>query len=98
VKFEGECPVAWMENSPGGKGDFEGDEGLLDALNLTLCATVGGTARNADPTLVIHQPWQAMPAEGVRKGGFNAIWSEKGASYLEISGASTDAGLKATTS
>lgn len=99
VEFDGPCPVAWVQNQRrkdrhDGLGDYEGQEGMLDALNLTMCATVGGTAINADPTLVLHM--EKRGDGSVAKGGRNVIWSEKGAEYLEISGSATEAGLKTT--
>lgn len=98
-RFDGPCPVAWIQNEKvkgriDGRGDYEGQEGMLDALNWTLGSTVGGTAVNADPTLVMHM--NKVGNGEVAKGGFNVIWSEKGASYLEISGTATEAGLKTT--
>jgi len=99
VTFDGPCPVTWVQNGRrkdrhDGLGDYEGQEGMLDALNLTMCATIGGTAINADPTLVLHM--EKRGDGSVAKGGHNVIWSEKGADYLEISGSSTEAGLKTT--
>lgn len=96
-----DCPVVWWRNEKreghDGRGDYEGQEGMLDQLNQALCATAGGTIRNADPTLVLGLDPTANNGEPVRKGGYNAIYAgPHGADYLEISGTSTEAGLKTT--
>lgn len=104
VVVDGVCPVVWILNerkdgSLDGRGDFEGQEGMLDALNFALCATSGGTARNADPTLVLGLPPEKNSGEPIRKGGHNVIFAGDGAGgtkYLEISGSSTTAGLDVT--
>jgi hypothetical protein len=95
-----ECPLAWFANvlsldSPTvSRGDYEGEEGLIDSLNITLNATINGVAINADPTLCIDLP-EGHPATGseVKKGGYNTIFGR--ASYLEISGSSVGAGMGA---
>lgn len=88
------CPVVVIENTPSivtgqARADYEGSEGMIDALNITLCATVNGTAINADPTLCIVGAQD--PGGVVKKGGFNTIFAD--AKYLEISGSSVTAGM-----
>jgi hypothetical protein len=94
-----ECQVVWMVNKhalddSSGKGDFEGMEGLIDDLIISLNGTVTGTAQNADPTMMVDLPPGAMQPNTVRKGGSNVIFGKAG--YLEISGSSTTAGIAVT--
>lgn len=94
----GFCPVYWVQNLPDpddwdGDSDFEGMCDNFDGLNQLLSATSKGTVANVDPTLVIHMQPQ-MNTGRVRKGSENAIFSEKGAQYLELSGSSVEAALK----
>lgn len=99
-KYE-RVPIACMINAQKitdaiGKGDYQGNEGMIDDLNLVLCATTNGVALNADPTLCVNPPNGAIGNDGkpVRKGGFNTIFGD--AKYVEISGSSVAAGLSTT--
>lgn len=96
-----ECPVVWITNSAAregldGESDFEGLEGLLDSTNYAFSSAVGGTVRNADPTLVMHLNAENNRGAPIRKGGYNVLWSENGASYLEVSGSAAAAALSVT--
>ncbi len=93
----GFCPFYWVQNLPDcdatdGDSDFEGMCDVLDEINTLLSATTKGTVANVDPTLVIHSDPQKNTGT-VRKGSENAIYSEKGAKYLELTGESLKAGL-----
>lgn len=86
----GFCPVYWIQNRPcsseyDGEGDYEGLEGTLDQINRLTSATTKGTTANVDPTLVVHADPSTNTGQ-VKKGSENAIFSEKGAEYLELKG------------
>lgn len=88
----GECPVYWIQNLPDsdqedGISDFAGLLDNFDEINRLLSATTKGTVANVDPTLVIHADPSANNGT-IRKGSENAIYSEKGAEYLELNGTS----------
>jgi hypothetical protein len=88
----GECPVYWIQNLPDsdqedGISDFAGLLDDFDEMNRLLSATTKGTIANVDPTLVVHADPSANNGT-IKKGSENAIFSEKGAKYLELSGTS----------
>jgi len=93
-----ECPLVWIDNADpedsdaSGEADFEGAETLVDEANLILSATSGGTARNADPTLVVKED-PSLNTGKTRKGGHNTIWSRGGAEYLQLKADGVKAGL-----
>jgi len=94
----GYCPVYWIQNLPDsssadGVSDFEAQEDDCDAIDVQLSATHKGTVANVDPTLVIHD--SQMNNEGViHKGSEHAIYSEKGAAYLELAGTAIEASVR----
>ena len=93
----GVCPVVWIQNrpdaeDPDGEGDYEGTEPNMDELNQLLSGASSGVKANNDPTLVVKMS-PKMNDGSLRKGSGNAIFSEGGAEYLEISGASAAATL-----
>jgi hypothetical protein len=93
------CPVYWIQNYSDsddidGIGDYiDGSHSNFDQIDELLSATVKGTKANVDPTLVIHA--SKSENQGVlRKGSENAIFSEKGATYLELVGSSIETALR----
>lgn len=93
------CPVYWIQNNPDsddidGIGDYiDGSHTNFDEIDKLLSATTKGTTANVDPTLVVHAN-QSENKGVLRKGSENAIYSEKGASYLELTGTSIETALK----
>ena len=88
----GECPVYWIQNLPDsdnedGTSDYAGLEPNFDEINRLMSSTSKGTIANVDPTLVVKAD-PATNGGSIRKGSENAIYSEKGAEYLELSGTS----------
>lgn len=86
----GFCPFYWVQNLPDstevdGEGDYEPFTDLLDRINALASSTNEGTIANIVPTLVIHDLPTANEGT-VRKGREQAIYAEKGASYLELKG------------
>jgi hypothetical protein len=95
----GFCPFFWWQNNPrsdddDGYGDYEGQESTLDEINQILSGNARGTKANQDPTPVIHEDPVVYGQSTVQKGSGHAIVAKGGASYLEISGASVEAGIK----
>lgn len=74
-----------------GESDVVGCYGIADSLPRVLSQNVKGQLHNGDPTLVIREPRAKNPGM-IRKGSENALWTEGGADYLEISGQSLKAG------
>jgi|GEM_PF-1256299 len=94
----GFTPFYWIQNEPDstepdGFCDYEGLCGNFDELNQLFSAASKGTKANCDPTLVIHMD-PSMNGGSVRKGSDAAIYSEKGAKYLELSGTAVEAAMK----
>lgn len=94
----GEAPIYWTQNMP----DSETEDGLsaydglldtFDSMNTLLSATMKGTIANVDPTLVIHAD-PGQNAGPLRKGSENAIYSEKGAEYLEVAGTAVSTAME----
>ena len=91
----GFCPFYWTQNLPvsgvaDGESDYEGLEDNFDELDILLSVTTKGVKLNTDPTLVVHD--NPNNNDGlVRKGSDFAIYSEKGAKYLELAGTSIQA-------
>lgn len=93
----GRCPVIWVQNihdseNADGEGDYEGLEPNLDEINQLLSSGSAGVKANNDPTLVVHAP-PKQNTGALKKGSENAIFSEGGASYLELSGTASAATL-----
>jgi len=93
----GDCPCVWIQNGkdedPDGCPDLSDDSREnSENLDRLLSATLKGTIANVDPTLVIHMDPATNPGT-VRKGSDNAIFSQQGAQYLELSGTAVEAGL-----
>lgn len=89
----GFCPVYWCPNGTTGLAhygeiDAPNTDGLVDQVNELLAAGASTTKRNADDTLVIKTSPTNNTGAPIRKGGFNAIFSEGGAEYLTQSGES----------
>lgn len=94
----GYCPVYWVQNIPDsasvdGVSDFEGQEQDCDAIDIQLSATHKGTVANVDPTLVIKDS-QSNNEGVIHKGSSHAIYSEKGADYLELTGTSIQTSIE----
>jgi hypothetical protein len=95
----GFCPVYWIQNSPDsdnvdGQGDY--DETAFcnfDGMDMLKSATTRGAIANVDPTLVIHDDIENNDG-ALRKGSENAIYSPKGAEYLELSGTAISASME----
>jgi len=91
----GFCPVYWIQNLPNssdvdGVSDYENQEDDFDEIDTLISATSSGAILNMDPTLVIHD----RPGNNngvVQKGSGTAIFSEKGAKYLELQGTAIQA-------
>lgn len=94
----GFCPFYWVQNTPDtmnqdGAGDYAALTDNFDAVNRLLSASSKGVTSTCDPTLVIH----AAPVNNtgtVDRGHENAIYSEKGASYLTLPGDAPKAALE----
>lgn len=89
----GFCPVYWCPNGTTGLAhygeiDAPNTDGLVDQVNELLAAGASTTKRNADDTLVIKTSPNNNTGQPIRKGGFNAIFSEGGAEYLTQTGES----------
>lgn len=89
----GFCPVYWCPNGTSGsvhygETDAPNSTGLVDQVNELVAAGASTTKRNADDTLVIKTSPTNNDGTPIRKGGFNAIFSEGGAEYLTQSGES----------
>lgn len=96
----GECPLIWVTNTAeslneDGRSDYAGLDGNATRIDHALSATTKGTISNVDPTLVIHDSPANNPGV-VRKGSENAIFAEKGASYLELRGDAVNTALALT--
>jgi hypothetical protein len=87
----GFCPVYWVQNFPAsddidGNPDYnEGSHDNFDQIDTLLSMTCRGTTASVDPTVVIHASPE-MNEGTVRTGTGRAIYSEKGAEYLELQG------------
>jgi len=95
----GFCPFVYLQNRPwagqqDGESDYEGEEPNLDELNQIKSATIRGVKANCDPTPVIHADPRTYNGQPIRKGSGQAIISQGGASYLELSAGAADAGLR----
>lgn len=93
----GFCPVVWCQNLPtddqeDGLADCESvlGNGIFDAVNRLASQDQRGLVANLDPTLVINVDGSTIASKNVKKGHGQAIFSEKGASYLELSGKSSE--------
>jgi len=90
----GWCPVFWCPNAKAptsshiGQTDADNVDGLIDSANYLMSAGDATTKRNADDTLVVKTSPDNNPGKPIRKGGFNAIFSEGGADYLSQDGES----------
>ncbi len=88
----GECPVYWAQNLPDcdeidGVSDYACLTDDFDSLDRLASATNKGAIANVDPTLVVHTDPSSNNG-AVRKGSDNAIFCERGAEYLELTGTS----------
>lgn len=90
----GWCPIFWCPNAKAptsshlGQTDADNVEGLIDSANYLMAAGDATTKRNADDTLVVKTSPDNNPGKPLRKGGYNAIFSEGGAEYLSQDGES----------
>lgn len=87
----GFCPVYWVQNFPksdelDGVPDYdESSHDNFDQMDMLLSMTCRGTTASVDPTVVVHAPPESNDGF-VRTGTGRAIYSEKGAEYLELQG------------
>jgi hypothetical protein len=95
-------PGVWIQNTPDsedidGDADCEGAWRMLDTLDRLIAQMNHGVLMNLDPTLsLIYDPKEIQSAGGVRKGSENALHlgSKGQASYLEMTGAGIEIGMK----
>lgn len=97
----GFCPIVWLQNLPedddvDGAPDCEGCLDNLEALDQILSQTHSGVKANGDPTLVIAADGEMNEVGGIQTGSDNVIkmGATGKAMFLEVSGASLEAGLK----
>ena len=97
----GFCPVVWVQNEDvddevDGRGDFEGQEENLQALDYLLSEGAASILANLDATLVTKGV--AKDDVGVVRTGRNNVMAlpkdSNSASFLEVSGGSIEAGTK----
>jgi hypothetical protein len=92
----GRCPVLWVQNirdsgASDGRPDADGQHGDFDRLDVLNSQLVEGTGANLDPTLVINAA-KGKDDGVVYKGTGRVIFSQGGASYLELQGKAAAAG------
>jgi hypothetical protein len=97
---DGECHFIWIQNQKSkevdGVADVHGCWDQCDNLDIINSVLSRGTILNMDPTLVLKMDPLKVAKQGVSKGSDNALVTGEGgdATYLEISGASAEAGIK----
>lgn len=104
VHGEGFAHFRWIANAddydgscPEGEPDYAGQEEACDAIDMACSGLMHGGTKNLEPTLLLKIEEAILQTiSNVHKGSDNALpVGEKGdANYLEISGASIDAGIK----
>jgi hypothetical protein len=94
----GVCPIVWVQNlsddqDADGQSDADGQHQDFDQLDYLASATTNGTVANVDPTLVINDK-KGKDETVIHKGSRAVIYSQGGASYLELTGSAVDAANK----
>jgi hypothetical protein len=96
---DGRSHIVWIQNVPcddiDGFPDYDGQYDALDSIDITNSLLTRSTTLNMDPTLLLHLDPDMIKAGGVKKGSDNAmvVGTDGNASYLEMSGSGTTAGL-----
>jgi len=94
----GFCPIVWVQNTPNstdidGEPDFEGTLDKIDDMAALSSQVSKGTRANVDPTLVVKDT-PGNNSGVIHRGTGHALYSEKGAEYLELKGDSVKTAIE----